>query len=401
MTANVLCPLTSTASVRAKGPAVSSAVISSGALVVVAVSVGGAHPKQATDSNTIDRRYAVIGGLVVSGSCSVGYLMKALPLDCNVSSGSGWSSSQANECSPTINLSQVAMMSSDRLALPAPILVDAALKAWLLEDIGRGDRATEAISGAADPAGTAVWVAKEAGIVAGVPLGARVLQLLDPALAWEALVAEGAPCQSGQTIARFAGKRSALLSGERVALNLGMRLSGVATHARQFVEAIADLPAQFVDTRKTTPGLRILEKYATRAGGARNHRMGLDDAAMIKDNHIAAAGGILPAIAAVRAALPYPLSIEVETTTLAEVREALAGSADIIMLDNMPSAQMREAVAIIRQENPQVKIEASGNVTLETIRDIALAGPDYISSSAPVTRAPWLDLSMRYGHSGS
>ncbi len=293
------------------------------------------------------------------------------------------------------------MMSSDRLALPAPILVDAALKAWLLEDIGRGDRATEAISGAADPAGTAVWVAKEAGIVAGVPLGARVLQLLDPALAWEALVAEGAPCQSGQTIARFAGKRSALLSGERVALNLGMRLSGVATHARQFVEAIADLPAQFVDTRKTTPGLRILEKYATRAGGARNHRMGLDDAAMIKDNHIAAAGGILPAIAAVRAALPYPLSIEVETTTLAEVREALAGSADIIMLDNMPSAQMREAVAIIRQENPQVKIEASGNVTLETIRDIALAGPDYISSSAPVTRAPWLDLSMRYGHSGS
>lgn len=278
--------------------------------------------------------------------------------------------------------------------LPTPIATDAALKAWLLEDLGRGDLATEAISSGDDPSETAVWVAKEAGIVAGVPLGARVLQLLDAQLVWEALVPEGESCQSGQTIARFTGKRSALLTGERVALNLGMHLSGIATGTRRFVEAIADLPTQFVDTRKTTPGLRVLEKYATRVGGARNHRLGLDDAAMIKDNHIAAAGGILPAIAAVRAALPYPLSIEVETANLEEVRAALTGQADIIMLDNMSLAQMQAAIALVRREGPQVKIEASGNVSLETIREIALVGPDYISSSAPVTRTPWLDLSM-------
>lgn len=276
----------------------------------------------------------------------------------------------------------------------APLL-DATLREWLLEDIGRGDRTTEAIFNAPQPAHEAIWVAKQEGIVAGLALGGRIFQLLDADATWEAVVPEGEPCSRGQTVARFRGRLGALLTGERVALNLAMRLSGIATRTRQFVEAIADLPVQFVDTRKTTPGLRVLEKYATRAGGALNHRMGLDDAAMLKDNHIKAAGGIAPAVAAVRATLPYPLSVEVETTTLAEVREALASKADIIMLDNMPPAQMREAVDLIRVESPGVKIEASGNVSLETIREIALTGVDYVSSSAPVTRAPWLDLSMR------
>ena len=174
-----------------------------------------------------------------------------------------------------------------------------------------------------------------------------------------------------------------------------MRLSGVATLTRKYVERIADLPTQLVDTRKTTPGLRVLEKYATKVGGAANHRMGLDDGVMIKDNHIAAAGGIGKAITQIRSRIPYPLTIEVETETLEQVADALAWGSDIIMLDNMPLERMVKAVEMIRQSHNHIKIEASGNITLETIRSIAETGVDYISSSAPITRSPWLDLSMR------
>jgi nicotinate-nucleotide pyrophosphorylase (carboxylating) len=152
-----------------------------------------------------------------------------------------------------------------------------------------------------------------------------------------------------------------------------------------------------VDTRKTTPGLRILEKYATQVGGAVNHRMGLDDAVMIKDNHIAAAGGIGEAIAQIRKTIPYPLTIEVETTTMTEVEVALKYGADIIMLDNMTLEEMKQAVKFIRERDDKVKIEASGNITLTTIRAVAETGVDYISSSAPITRSTWLDLSMRLG----
>jgi nicotinate-nucleotide pyrophosphorylase (carboxylating) len=183
--------------------------------------------------------------------------------------------------------------------------------------------------------------------------------------------------------------------GERVALNLAMRLSGISTLTHLYVEQIADLHAQLVDTRKTTPGLRILEKYATTVGGAINHRLGLDDAVMIKDNHIAAVGDIGEAINLVRARIPYPMTIEVETESLSQVQEALLYQVDIIMLDNMPVDIMREAVELIRQQDSRIKIEASGNVTLDTIRDIAQTGVDYISSSAPVTQAKWLDLSMK------
>ena len=190
------------------------------------------------------------------------------------------------------------------------------------------------------------------------------------------------------------GPLDILLMGERVALNLAMRLSGIATLTRQYVEKIADLPARLVDTRKTTPGLRLLEKYASQVGGATNHRMGLDDAVMIKDNHIAAAGGIAEAIALIREKIPYPLTIEVETTTLAEVNVALEHGADIIMLDNMSLDLMHQAVQLIRSHHHLVKIEASGNITLETIRAVAQTGVDFISSSAPITRSSWLDLSM-------
>jgi nicotinate-nucleotide pyrophosphorylase (carboxylating) len=174
-----------------------------------------------------------------------------------------------------------------------------------------------------------------------------------------------------------------------------MRLSGIATMTRRYVEKIADLAVQLVDTRKTTPGLRILEKYATQVGGAKNHRMGLDDGVMIKDNHIAAAGGIGEAIAKVRERIPYPLTIEVETETLVEVETALEHQADIIMLDNMSVEVMEQAVKMIRQNNSRIKIEASGNITLETIRNVAETGVDYISTSAPITRSTWLDLSMK------
>lgn len=228
-----------------------------------------------------------------------------------------------------------------------------------------------------------------------MPVAARVFQLLNKEINFIPLATEGEKVDRTKVIARIEGAMDALLMGERVALNLAMRLSGIATLTQRYVDAIADLPTQLVDTRKTTPGLRILEKYATQVGGAVNHRMGLDDAVMIKDNHIAAAGGIKEAIARIRETMPYPLTIEVETNTLAEVEEALFHGADIVMLDNMTTEQMKRAVQFIREKNEKVKIEASGNVTLDNIRAVAETGIDYISSSAPITRSTWLDLSMR------
>lgn len=279
--------------------------------------------------------------------------------------------------------------------LPPFLVLDQLLHGWLLEDIGRGDRTTTPLFPNQAPMGRAEWIAKESGVIAGLPIAARVFQLLNEQVRFDAKVAEGETVQKGQSIAIITGSLDTLLTGERVALNLAMRLSGIATFTHRYVEQIADLPTRLVDTRKTTPGLRVLEKYATQVGGAMNHRMGLDDGVMIKDNHIAAAGGIGAAIALVRQAMPYPLTIEVETERLEQVNEALQHGADIIMLDNMSLEMMKQAVALIRQKNDRIKIEASGNITLETIRSVAGTGVDYISSSAPITRSTWLDLSMR------
>ncbi len=279
--------------------------------------------------------------------------------------------------------------------LPPWIVLDPLLQNWLLEDIGRGDRTTQGLFDQVVGRGKAEWIAKEAGAIAGLPIAARVFQLLNANVSFVPIAAEGERYKPGQIIARLDGPLDALLTGERVALNLTMRLSGIATMTRLYTDAIADLPAKLVDTRKTTPGLRMLEKYATQLGGAINHRMGLDDAVMIKDNHIQAAGGIGKAIARLRHGIPYPLSIEVETATLVEVEAALKHGADIIMLDNMALEQMSQAVQLIREQNDRVKIEASGNITLETIRAVAETGVDYISSSAPITRSTWLDLSMK------
>jgi nicotinate-nucleotide pyrophosphorylase (carboxylating) len=279
--------------------------------------------------------------------------------------------------------------------LPPSIVLDPLLRNWLLEDIGRGDRTTQGLLESEVCVGQATWIAKEAGVIAGLPIALRVFQLLNQEISCLSIVPEGTQCQKGQVVVCFQGSLASLLMGERVALNLVMRLSGIATETHKYVEKIADLPTRLVDTRKTTPGLRLLEKYATQVGGAVNHRMGLDDAVMIKDNHIAAAGGIGKAIAQIRNQMPYPLTIEVETETLSQVEEALQNGADIIMLDNMPLERMHQAVGIIRQTNNRIKIEASGNITLETIRAVAETGVDYISSSAPITRSSWLDLSMK------
>jgi nicotinate-nucleotide pyrophosphorylase (carboxylating) len=279
--------------------------------------------------------------------------------------------------------------------LPSWLVIDPLLKTWLLEDIGRGDRTTNGLFDREVGIGKAVWIAKENGVIAGLPIAGRVFQLLNDRIKFSSIAREGEKCQAGDTIAKIEGSFDSLLIGERVALNIAMPLSGIATLTRQYTDKIADLPTKLVDTRKTTPGLRILEKYATTVGGAINHRMGLDDAVMIKDNHIQAAGGIDRAIARLRSNIPYPLTIEVETTNLEEVKEAIEHGADIIMLDNMAVEQMVKAVQLIRQHNNRIKIEASGNITLETIRVVAETGVDYISSSAPITRSTWLDLSMK------
>ncbi|MDJ0511613.1 MAG: carboxylating nicotinate-nucleotide diphosphorylase [Crocosphaera sp.] len=278
-------------------------------------------------------------------------------------------------------------------SLPPTMVLDSLLKSWLCEDIGRGDRTTDSLG--LNTNGSGQWVAKAKGAIAGLPIAKRIFHLLDETIQFTPVIKEGTIVESGQVIANLDGDLASLLTGERVALNLTMRLSGIATMTQKYVEMIADFPTELVDTRKTTPGLRILEKYAITVGGGRNHRMGLDDGVMIKDNHIKAAGSIEKAIKSISQSIPYPLTIEVETTTLQEVEEAIKQGANIIMLDNMEISLMKNAVSYIREQNKQIKIEASGNITLENIRQVAQTGVDYISSSAPITRSPWLDLSMR------
>jgi len=288
--------------------------------------------------------------------------------------------------------------------LPPFIVLDPILQNWLREDIGRGDRSTGGLFPEGNaPIGKAVWIAKADGVIAGLMIAARVFQLLDPDINFMAIVQDGKSVKSGEIIAEINGSLATLLMGERVALNLVMRLSGIASATSQYVEAIADtnantkanIKANLVDTRKTIPGMRLLEKYAAFIGGAINHRYGLDDAVMLKDNHIAAAGGITEAVRRVRANIPFTTLIEVETESIMQVKEAVKLNLDVIMLDNMPLEMMREAIALIRERSPNSKIEASGNITLNTIRAIAELGVDYISTSAMVTRSHWLDISMR------
>ena len=261
----------------------------------------------------------------------------------------------------------------------------------LQEDLGSGDVATEALIASSQMA-TARWYAKATGVVSGLGVALRVFQTLDPAIEMQVRIAEGQSVTVGQEIVSFQGNFKALLMGERTALNFAQRMSGIATSTRAFVDAIGNLPTRLLDTRKTAPGHRLLDKQAVRDGGGTNHRMGLYDLAMIKDNHIAAAGGIRQAVALVRKSIPAYLRIEVETSCLKDVQEALEAKADIIMLDNMSLEAMREAVKLI---DGRAFTEASGNVTRERVRAIAETGVDFVSTGAITHSVQALDISMK------
>lgn len=268
--------------------------------------------------------------------------------------------------------------------------LDTLIENTLKEDMPFSDVTTDALVCESVQA-EAILTAKGAGVVAGLPVAVRVFQKVDPTLVIEQPVADGDQVAVGSVLLRVRGSAASLLKAERTALNLLQRLSGIASAARAYADAVKDLPVRIVDTRKTTPLLRNLEKYAVRMGGARNHRYSLSDAVMIKDNHIAAAGSIKTAVERVRAHIPHTMTVEVEVTDLKQLQEALDARADIIMLDNMSLEMMREAVS---QAKGRAVLEASGGVTLETVRDIALTGVDVISVGALTHSVKSMDISM-------
>lgn len=259
------------------------------------------------------------------------------------------------------------------------------------EDIGDGDITTNNLVPPAESK-TAVLIAKEEGVIAGLPVAEMVFRKFDENLIWKEIKPDGSKVYPGDVLVEFKANYRALLTGERKALNFLQRLSGIASYANLCMEEIKGLNVEILDTRKTLPGYRHLDKYAVRMGGASNHRFGLYDMVMIKDNHIQVAGGIKPAVEAIRKKIPKSIKIEVETSNLEEVQEAIDANVDIIMLDNMSSALMAEAVLLI---NKRAKIEASGNMTLKRIRKVAATGVDYISIGALTHSVKALDISQR------
>lgn len=260
----------------------------------------------------------------------------------------------------------------------------------LEEDLGPGD-ITSAACVPADLTARAYIGAREPGVLAGLAAAEEVFRQVNPAIVFEPRLTEGESFAAGERLVELAGPARDLLTAERTALNFLQRLSGIATLTRRYVEAVAGSGAVIVDTRKTTPGLRRLEKAAVRAGGGQNHRFGLYDGILIKDNHVVAAGGLRAAVEAARASAHHLLKIEVEVTRLADVEEAVAAGADVLLLDNMPVAEMAEAV---RRAAGRVLVEASGGVNLETVAAIARTGVNFISVGRLTHSAPALDLSM-------
>lgn len=269
----------------------------------------------------------------------------------------------------------------------AHILIDLALK----DDVGDGDITTNNIV-PSEIRRKAKMVAKTDGVVAGLPVAEMVFKKLDHDLIWNELTPDGSKVKSGDVLVEFEGSYRALLTGERTALNFLQRLSGIATMSAKYADAVKGFQTVILDTRKTLPGFNKLDKYAVKTGGASNHRHGLHDMAMIKDNHIEVAGGITAAVKAVRSSVDHGIKIEVETTTLAQVQEAIDAKADIIMLDNMDLETMRQGVQLIAG---RAKIEASGNITLERLRDVAATGVDYISIGALTHSVSAMDISQR------
>lgn len=274
---------------------------------------------------------------------------------------------------------------------PYPLMYERMLRTALLEDLGRaGDLSTDAVVEAGATAAAGI-VARHEGRLAGVEVAAAVFRLLDPAMQAEALAEDGSDVAAGAVALRLRGSARAILSGERTALNIFGHLCGVATLTRAYVRAVARSGARVVCTRKTTPGLRGLEKYAVRCGGGANHRFGLDDAILIKDNHLAIAGGVREAVARVRAAAGHMVKIELEVDTLDQLEEGLAAGVDAVLLDNMDLATLREAVRLV---GGRCTTEASGGIDLETAPAIAATGVDLLSVGALTHSAPWLDLSL-------
>ncbi|MFA8436384.1 MAG: carboxylating nicotinate-nucleotide diphosphorylase [Marinifilaceae bacterium] len=258
------------------------------------------------------------------------------------------------------------------------------------EDIRTGDITTESL--VPETATTrASMTAKADGIVAGLPIAEKVFQKLDPQMKWMPKVQDGDPVQKGDILVEMEGTFRALLTGERLALNLLQRMSGIATETAKYMKELEGSKTRILDTRKTVPGLRILDKYAVKMGGGTNHRIGLFDMAMIKDNHIKIAGGISKAVEQVRSNIPGHIKIEVETTTLQEVQEALKAGADIIMLDNMSNEMMSEAVKIIQGK---ALVEASGNMNIQRLKGVAATGVDVISVGALTHSVTALDISQ-------
>lgn len=287
----------------------------------------------------------------------------------------------------------------------SPIMVEDLVRMALSEDLGRaGDITTYATIGP-EMVAEAAMNSREHGVVAGLPLAVAAFRIIDPGVKVELLVKEGDRVLPGQALARISGPARSVLSAERVGLNFLMHLSGIASYTARFADEIAGTQARVTCTRKTLPGLRAVEKYAVRLGGGSNHRYGLDDAILIKDNHIAVAGGVAKAIEAARAYAGHLVKVEVEVDSLDQMREALFARPDVILLDNMGPETLREAVEINRSFHQlseadyahgrgRVVLEASGNVRLDTVRAIAETGVDYISTSRITMAAPTLDIGL-------
>jgi nicotinate-nucleotide pyrophosphorylase (carboxylating) len=275
------------------------------------------------------------------------------------------------------------------------LLVEDAVRAALMEDLGRAGDITSNATIPPDATASAVLASREDGIVSGLPLAETAFRLMDADTRFEATVKDGNAVQTGDVVARISGNARAILAAERVALNYLMRMSGIATHTARFQQEIAHTQAKICCTRKTVPGHRAFDKYAVKCGGGANHRFGLDDAILIKDNHIAVCGGVALAIERARAFAGHLVSIEVEVDNLDQFREALTASPDAVLLDNMGPEKLAEAVAINREDNGgRIRLEASGNVDLDTVKAIAETGIDYISTSKITMAAPTLDLGL-------
>lgn len=272
-------------------------------------------------------------------------------------------------------------------------LITKLLDLGIEEDINTGDITTESIIPATMNA-VATMTAKQEGVISGLEIVKMVYERFQQDIVFTPYFKDGDSVSKGDVILKIEASYPTLLRGERLSLNLFQRMCGIATETAKYVRELADTHTELLDTRKTAPGLRVLDKMAVKHGGGTNHRMGLYDMAMIKDNHIKMAGGITKAVEQVRSNIAPEIKIEVETTNLDEVREAIAAGADIIMLDNMDNATMTEAVAIIKGANPPIKTEASGNMNIPRLKEVAATGVDYISVGALTHTVKAMDISM-------